>query len=99
MSMSRTALKRVQKSLPQLRLCKDKLVLPPTGHVVRGFMLDGTPYKGTFYLWNWVSPLFRVTLDYSTRMPGDVHLSKEKPGESETAITGIVSGRLAYLES
>ena len=101
MSMSRKTLKLVQKSLPQLRLCKDKLVLPPTEHIVRGFIFERTPYKGTFYLWSWVSPLFRVTLDYSTRIPKgeDVHLSKEKPDESAAVITSIVSANLASLES
>jgi hypothetical protein len=101
MSMSRTALKLVQKSLPQLRLCQDKLVLPPTEHVVRGFMFERTPYKGTFYFWRWVSPLFRVTLDYSNRIPkGDfVKLSKENPGESAAAVTSIVLANLTHLES
>jgi hypothetical protein len=101
MSISRTALKLVQKSLPQLRLCKDKLVLPPTEHIVRGFMFERTPYKGIFYLWSWVSPLFRVTLDYSERIPKgeDVHLSKEKPSETAAVITSIVSANLARLES
>jgi hypothetical protein len=101
MSMSRTVLKLVQKSLPQLRLCQDKLVLPPTGHVVRGFMFERTPYKGTFYLWSWVSPLFRVTLDYSTRIPKgeDVQLSKERPEESAAMIMAIVSANLGCLES
>lgn len=101
MSMSRRALKQVQKSLPQLHLCEDKLVLPPTEHVVRGFMLERTPYKGTFYLWRWISPLFRVTLDYSTRIPkGEyVSLSRERPQESAVTLTNIVSADLASLEN
>lgn len=101
MSMSRRALKQVQKSLPQLSLCKDKLILPPTEHIIRGFMLERTPYKGTFYLWRLISPLFRVTLDYSTRIPkGEyVSLSREEPHESAIALTNIVSADLACLEA
>jgi len=100
MSMSRTALNLVQKSLPQLRLCKNILVLPPTEHIVRGFMLERTPYKGAFYLWRLIAPLFRVTLNYSRRIPkgAQVHLSRDNPNESAAIITGIVSENIPHLE-
>jgi len=100
MSISRNALKLVQKSLPQLHLCKNKLVLPPTGHIVRGYMLERTPYKGSFYLWRLVIPLYRVTLNYSTRIAnGDyVHLSKESGEESGGVVTSIISDDLPSLE-
>jgi hypothetical protein len=99
--MSRRTLELVQKSLPHLCLCKNKLVLPPTAHVVRGFVFERTPYKETFYLWRLVAPLFHITLDYSTRIPrGEhVHLSRESPHEPAAVIAKIVSENLSYLET
>ena len=100
MSMSRTALKLVQKSLPQLRLCKSMLVLPPTKHILRAYHFERTPYKGAFYLWRVVAPLFRVTLNYSRRIPKgeQVHLSRDNPHESAAIVTEIVSENIGYLE-
>ncbi len=100
MSMSRTALKLVQKSLPQLHLCKSILVLPPTQRLVRGYQFERTQLKGTFYLWRRVTPLFRVTLSYSTRIAGGYHvyLSKENPHESAAEITRVISEDLPNLE-
>lgn len=104
MSMSRTALKLVQKSLPRFRLCKDMLVLPPTEHVLRAYEFERTPYKETFYLWRMVVPLYRpqshLILNYSKRVPrGDyVHLSKQSPRSSAAVITKIISDDLPNLE-
>lgn len=104
MSMSRTALKMVCKSLPHLRLCNDVLVLPPTEHILRGYEFERTPYKGTFYLWRMVVPLYRpqshLILEYSERIPrGDyVHLSRENPRESAAVVTKIISDDLSNLE-
>jgi hypothetical protein len=104
MSMSRRTLKLVQKALPQLRLCKDKLVLPPTEHILRGYTFDRTPYKGTFYLWRLVLPLYRfdsrLVLNYSRRIPrGEyVHLSREAPEESAVEIARIISEDMPKLE-
>ena len=104
MSMSRRTLRLVQKALPQLRLCKDKLVLPPTGHILRGYKFDRTPYKETFYLWRLVLPLYRsnsrLALNYSQRIPrGEyVHLSKEAPERSAVEVTRIISDDIPKLE-
>ena len=104
MSMSRKALKFAQKALPRLRLCKDRLVLPPTGHILRGFTFERTPYKGTFYLWRLVLPLYRYRsdekLDYSQRIPRGayVHLSREAPDQSAAAVTRIISEDIPNLE-
>lgn len=100
MSMSRTALRLVQKSLPQLRLCKSMLVLPPTEHIVRGYEFERTPYKGTFYLWRTVMPLFSMRLNYSKRIPrGDyVELSKENPQQSAAVVAKIISDDLRNVE-
>jgi hypothetical protein len=72
MSMSGRALKLLQKSFGDLRLCKDMLVVPPTDHIIRCFVFERTPYKGLFYFWRVVLPLYTqwsvVTLRYSTRL-------------------------------
>src|SRR5580704_9281631 len=104
MSMSRKALKLVQKALPELYLCKDKLVLPPTEHILRGFVFERTPYKETFYLWRLVLPLYRYhsreNLDYSARIPRGayVHLSREAPDRTAAEVTRIISVDIPNLE-
>jgi hypothetical protein len=104
MSMSRKALKLVQKALPHLRLCKDKLVLPPTEHILRGYSFERTPYKGAFYLWRLVLPLycyrFHEGRNYSTRIPrGDyVHLSQEAPDRVAAEVMLIISKDILNVE-
>jgi hypothetical protein len=72
MSMSGKALKLIQRSFSELRLCKDMLVIPPTEHIIRGFVFERTPYKGLFYFWRVVLPLYTqwsvITLRYSKRL-------------------------------
>jgi hypothetical protein len=52
------------------------LVVPPTEHIIRCFVFERTPYKGLFYFWRVVLPLYTqwpvITLRYSERL-----LSKE----------------------
>lgn len=104
MSMSRRTLKLVQKALPQLRLCKDILVLPPTKHILRGYTFDRTPYKETFYLWRLVLPLYRfnsrLVFNYSKRIPRGayVHLSKGELEQSAVEVTRIISDDMPKLE-
>jgi hypothetical protein len=72
MNISGRALKRLEKSFGDLRLCKDMLVVSPTDHIIRCFMFERTPYKGLFYFWRVVLPLYTqrsfVTLRYSKRL-------------------------------
>jgi hypothetical protein len=72
MTLSGRALKHLQNSFGDLCLCKDLLVIPPTHHIVRGFGFERTPYKGLFYFWRVVLPLYTqwptITLHYSTRL-------------------------------
>jgi hypothetical protein len=104
MSTSHKALKLVQKTLPQLCLCKDMLVLPPTEHILRGFSFDSTPYKEKFYLWRVILPLYRYhsrkTLDYSKRIPrgARVGLSRERPEHSAAEIATIISEDIPNME-
>jgi hypothetical protein len=48
------------------------LVVPPTEHIIRCFAFERTPYKGLFYFWRVVLPLYTqwpvVTLNYSKRL-------------------------------
>jgi hypothetical protein len=72
MTMSGKALKLIQKSFGDLRLCDDMWVVPPTEHIIRCFMFERTPYKGLFYFWRVVLPLYTqmpfLTLNYSKRL-------------------------------
>ena len=70
MSISGRALKHLERSCNGLRLCKDMLVVSPTDHIFRGFMFERTPYKGLFYFWRFVSPLYTpiMTLRYGKRL-------------------------------
>ena len=104
MSVSRKALKLARKALPQLYLCQDKLVLPPTEHILRGFIFERTPYKETFYLWRLVLSLYRYhsreNLDYSERIPRGpyVHLSCDTPDQTGAEVTRIISEDIPNLE-
>ena len=104
MSMSRKALKLVQKVLPQLRVCNDKLVLPPTEHILRAYKFERTPYKEQFYLWRLVLPLYRYhrrqTLEYSMRIPrgARVRLSRDVPDETAAGISRIIAEDISNLE-
>ena len=59
MSRSRRLFRWIQKKLPGLVLCKSMLVVPPTEHIVRGFLLEATSEKDKVYLWKVVTPLLR----------------------------------------
>ena len=98
MTMSGKALKLLQKSFSDLRLCKDMLVVPPTGHIIRCFIFERTPYKGLFYFWRVVLPLYTqwpvITLGYSKRLAkgGYVDLSESELERSIQNLVQIISG-------
>jgi len=97
MTMSGKALRLLQKSFTDLRLCKDMLVVPPTEHIIRCFLFERTPYKGLFYFWRVVLPLYTqwpvVTLNYSQRLAkGDyIDLSESKLEQSTQSLVQIIS--------
>jgi hypothetical protein len=72
MTVSGKVLKRLQKSFSDLHLCKDMLVITPTEHIIRCFLFERTPYKGLFYFWRVVLPLYTqwpvITLSYGERL-------------------------------
>jgi hypothetical protein len=92
MTMSGSALKRLQQRFNDLRLCKDMLVVPPTEHIVRGFLFERTPYKGLFYFWRVVVPLYTqwsvITLGYSKRLSGGNYIDLSEP-EFEQSVRGL----------
>jgi hypothetical protein len=106
MTMSGKALKLLQKSLGELCLCKAMLVVPPTEHIIRGFLFERTPYKGLFYFWRVVLPLYTqwpiITLGYSKRLAKAAYIDLSEPEleQSVENLTQIISqGELDYLRT
>jgi hypothetical protein len=97
MTMSGKALRLLQKSFGDLRLCKALLVVPPTEHIIRCFLFERTPYKGLFYFWRVVLPLYTqwpvVTLNYGKRLAkgGYVDLSESQLERSVQQLAQIIS--------
>jgi hypothetical protein len=97
MSISRRSLKIVERSLNGLSLCKRILVVTPTDHILRGFLLERTPYKSTYYLWVVIAPLYRpmhgISLDYSTRLLGGeyIQISDEEITLSAEYIADVIA--------
>jgi hypothetical protein len=73
------------------------LVVPPTAHIVRGFLIEGTSEKGRIYLWKVVCPLHRplrgnIKLNYSTRIgQGEIYVDPKAYKESAALIGSIIS--------
>ena len=98
MSRSKRLFRWIQKNLPGLVLCKDMLVVPPTEHIVRGFVLEATSQKERVYLWKVVTPLLRpigsVILNYSDRISGtekELYIKKDAFEQSAENIRNIIS--------
>uniref|UniRef100_E6VID8 Uncharacterized protein n=1 Tax=Rhodopseudomonas palustris (strain DX-1) TaxID=652103 RepID=E6VID8_RHOPX len=74
MSRSAKILKLVQPTVPGTVLCRDVLVLAPTGYLLRGFFLNATSQKHHMDLWKVVMPLHRpldtLVLTYGTIIAG-----------------------------
>src|SRR5262245_32422763 len=104
MSRSKRVFKLIQKKLPGLVLCKDMLVVPPTEHIVRCFLLEATAEKDRVYLWKVVTPLLRpikgIRLDYSDRIFGSepsLYIRRDAFEESAEKVRDIISGHVEYL--
>jgi hypothetical protein len=105
MSRSKRVFRLIQKRLSGVVLCKDMLVVPPTEHIVRGFLLETTTEKNRVYLWRVVAPLYRpmsgIILNYSDRIPkdGEVYIDRDDYEKSADRIRAIISGRhIEYLQ-
>jgi hypothetical protein len=97
MTISGKALRLLLKSFSDLRLCKDMLVVPPTGHIIRCFVFERTPYKGLFYFWRVVLPLYTqypvITLSHGRRLAkgGYIDLSESRFEQSVQGLVQILS--------
>jgi hypothetical protein len=105
MSRSRRIFRLIESTLPGVVLCKDMLVVTPTRHIVRGFLLETTTEKGRVYLWCVITPLHRpissVILNYSDRIPetGEIYIKPDALQESADHIRAIIEQHVAYLRS
>jgi hypothetical protein len=107
MSRSKKIFGLIKKELPGVELCRDMLVVLPTEHILRGFLIETTMEKGRIYLWRVVTPLHRpmgssAFLDYSTRVPEtgqDIYIDPSSYKESAERIGGIVSEHVEYLRA
>ena len=89
MGIQRKTLQLIQRRLKGTQLCKDVLVVLPTEHILRGFLLDRTLYKDLYYLWRVITPLYMpanlLFLDYSKRISKGGYLRLTREGLDETA--------------
>jgi hypothetical protein len=106
MTISGRALKRLEGSFNDLSICKDLLVVSPIEHIIRCFVFERTPYKGLFYFWRVVLPLYTpypvLTLGYGGRLArGDyIDLGEAEFEQSVARLAGIISqGELEDLRS
>jgi hypothetical protein len=106
MSIPRRVLKIVARSLKGVFLCKSLLVVSPTEHILRGFLIDRTAHKSKYNLWKVVVPLYTpmhlLILDYSTQIGprGDwLTIEKHEIQDAAQRVTGyILDGHLDHLK-
>lgn len=105
MSRSKRLFRRIARKLPGVVLCNDMLVVSPTEHILRGFLLENTMRKDEVYLWRVVTPLYRpmsrVFLDYSKRVPDGepVHVETQKIQKSADRVGGIIGAHFEFLQA
>lgn len=72
---TRRVLSKLKGEFPQLKIYKNGfLVKDREGHFIEGLLIERTPYKGTFFLWSLLCPVWHLgtepKLDYSRRLGG-----------------------------
>jgi hypothetical protein len=96
----------IKKELLNVELCKDMLVVLPTEHILRGFLIEATIEKGRIYLWRVVTPLHRpmrhVILNYSDRIfpetGGDIYVHEDTFDASVDLIRSLIIIHMNYLQ-
>jgi hypothetical protein len=98
-SRSRRIFAQIAKEMSGLVLCRDMLVIPPTEHIVRGFLVENRSTKDSIYLWKVVCPLHRpmqdVYLNYGDRISnngGDNNVDP-KDFKKSAALIGSIIGK------
>jgi hypothetical protein len=106
MSRSQKTFGLIKRDLPGVELCKDMLVVLPTEHILRGFLIEATTEKERVYLWRVVTPLYRpmksVFLDYSDRIPQtgeDVYIDNTSHQKSAGRLRPLISEHLEHLRN
>jgi hypothetical protein len=106
-SRSKRIFGRIKRELSDVELCKDMLVILPTEHILRGFLIEATIEKGRIYLWRVITPLHRpmrhVILDYSDRIlpesGEDILLKEDNFQASLDLIRPLIIKHMNYLQS
>jgi hypothetical protein len=95
----------IARELPGTALCKDMLVVAPTEHVLRGFLLEATTEKNMVYLWRVITPLHRPMrhpfLNYSNRIFGGekVFIDPRAYRRSADIVRSIIAEHVPYLQA
>jgi hypothetical protein len=104
MSRSKKIFKLIAAKRPELVLCQDRLVVVPTGDILRGFILETTTEKDMVYLWRVIMPLYQPRrgeyLDYSNRI-GDgekIYVNRKAYRESAEVIDAIIAPHIPVLK-
>jgi len=95
----------LRKTLSGVELCNDMLVVLPTEHIVRGFLIETSSTKDMIYFWKVVTPLHRpmrhVILDYSDRVVPetgeDIYIDRSAYKDSAERIRALVSAHMEDL--
>jgi hypothetical protein len=104
--MAHAAIRLLHKSLPELPARFGMLVVPPTEHIFRCFVLETNfAEKGKAYLWRVVMPLYRppclLVLNYGERILGGKQLDlaeTELDRSINRMVRAISEGERDYLK-
>lgn len=102
MSRSAKMLRRLERAIPGSFVCKNFLVIPPAGRILRALLVEATPYRGLVHVWWFVLPLYvprkNVNLNHGDRIlsaPRDTHFRIDPDAfdaSVETVREAIIAG-------
>jgi hypothetical protein len=105
--MAEAAIRRLHKLVPELPARRGKLIVPPTEHILRCFVLEtNVGKKGKAYFWRVVMPLYRppcfLVLNYGERILGGELLDlaeTELDGSLRRMLDAVSHGERDHLSS
>jgi len=103
-SRSKRIFKLIAAKRPGVVLCQDRLVVVPTGDILRGFVLETTTEKDMVYLWRVIMPLYQPRkgeyLDYSNRIANGekIYINRKAYEESAKVIDCIIAPHIPALK-